>query len=243
MKVKCPVIEDLLPLYIDGVCSEESKMIVEEHLLECRLCIDKYRFQNSEIIVDDSVIKQNLKSKEPFKRIKKSQMIKLVVILISIPLLILSFMEVSGDGIGFSTLYGRYKAERFLSYVEKGQFVSAAEYMSFLGGIYEKIENEDERKKEWVTGMQKLKNHCIEIVSHRQNGIITDDTFTCGYIIVSVIYEYKTYDFSLFISTNTGKVQPGNLNVDINIKSKQQTEIEMMLIEKISNIISTYSPG
>lgn len=43
MKVKCPVVDDLLPLYIDGACSEESKKIVEEHLNECRSCLEKYR--------------------------------------------------------------------------------------------------------------------------------------------------------------------------------------------------------
>jgi hypothetical protein len=243
MKIKCPVIEDLLPLYIDEVCSEESKMIVEEHLMECELCSNKFTVQKSEIIIDDNVIKENLKSKEPFKRIKKSQMIRLIIIFVTIPLLLLSFMEVRGDGIGFSALYGRHKVERFLSYVEKGQFASATRYIAFPGGRYEKMEKEDEAKKEWFTDMQELKNQGIEITSHRQNAIITDDGFTSGYVIVSVAYENKTYDFSLFISTNNGKVEPGNLSNNINNKSQEPTEVETMLIEKISNVISTYNPG
>jgi hypothetical protein len=243
MKLKCPVIEDLLPLYTDGVCSKESRIIVEEHLAECDLCSDKFRVQKSEIIVGDNVIKENLKSKEPFKRIKKFQMIRLMVILITIPILILSFMEVRGDGIGFSTLYGRYKTERFLSYVEKGNFAIATRYMAFSGGKYEKVENEDAKKQEWITGMQELKNHGISIISHRQNGIITDDAFTSGYVIVSATYEDKTYDFRLFISTDSGNVEPGNLSIDVNSQSKKPTEVEIILIEKISNVISTYNPG
>lgn len=38
MKYLCNVVKDLLPLYCDGVCSEESKNIVEEHLEECTPC-------------------------------------------------------------------------------------------------------------------------------------------------------------------------------------------------------------
>ena len=38
MKVPCDVIMDLLPLYYDGVCSEDSKKIVADHLAECEAC-------------------------------------------------------------------------------------------------------------------------------------------------------------------------------------------------------------
>lgn len=38
MKYPCNLIRDLLPLYIDGVCSDESNVCVEEHLKECASC-------------------------------------------------------------------------------------------------------------------------------------------------------------------------------------------------------------
>ena len=47
MKLSCDVINDLLPLYHDEVCSEATKKIVEEHLKECQtyrkriLCFSK----------------------------------------------------------------------------------------------------------------------------------------------------------------------------------------------------------
>ncbi len=37
-EMKCGVIRDLLPLYHDGVCSEESRALVEEHLEGCEAC-------------------------------------------------------------------------------------------------------------------------------------------------------------------------------------------------------------
>ena len=38
MKMSCKIIEDLLPIYHDGVCSPESRAMVEEHLAECEAC-------------------------------------------------------------------------------------------------------------------------------------------------------------------------------------------------------------
>lgn len=47
MKYSCGIIRDLLPLYIDGVCSEESKKAMEEHLSECSDCKDFYGVMRS----------------------------------------------------------------------------------------------------------------------------------------------------------------------------------------------------
>lgn len=38
MKLPCNVIQDLLPLYHDGVCSDESAGLVQAHLTECEAC-------------------------------------------------------------------------------------------------------------------------------------------------------------------------------------------------------------
>lgn len=38
MENNCKIISDLLPLYLDEACSDESKKIVEEHLKECEKC-------------------------------------------------------------------------------------------------------------------------------------------------------------------------------------------------------------
>ena len=38
MKTECDVIRDLLPLYADDACSQQSRALVEEHLDECPVC-------------------------------------------------------------------------------------------------------------------------------------------------------------------------------------------------------------
>jgi len=36
--MNCNIVKDLMPLYIDGCCSEESRKIVEEHIKDCDDC-------------------------------------------------------------------------------------------------------------------------------------------------------------------------------------------------------------
>lgn len=45
-KVSCEIIKDMLPLYYDDVCSDDSKRMVEEHLVGCHSCkIELERFK------------------------------------------------------------------------------------------------------------------------------------------------------------------------------------------------------
>lgn len=61
-KNNCEVIKDLLPLYSDGVCSEESRKIVAEHISQCSECMDELEKMGGEIMLtadkDVKVIKR-----------------------------------------------------------------------------------------------------------------------------------------------------------------------------------------
>lgn len=45
--MNCNVIKDLIPLYIDGCCSEESNKIVKEHLESCDSCKQLFNDMNT----------------------------------------------------------------------------------------------------------------------------------------------------------------------------------------------------
>lgn len=47
MKLNCNVIHDLLPLYADQICSDESRELVKEHLAECEDCSALLRQMNN----------------------------------------------------------------------------------------------------------------------------------------------------------------------------------------------------
>lgn len=56
MKISCKIIEDLLPLYIDDVCSAESRKMVEEHLSGCPGCLGKLKAMQ-----DDTNVKADIR--------------------------------------------------------------------------------------------------------------------------------------------------------------------------------------
>lgn len=53
MKISCEIIRDLLPLYHDDVCSNESRTVVGEHLSECDDCKKNLESMNSDFILND----------------------------------------------------------------------------------------------------------------------------------------------------------------------------------------------
>lgn len=52
-KITCEVISDLLPLYCDGVCSQDSRRLVQEHLEDCPGCRELLRQMKEECLLPD----------------------------------------------------------------------------------------------------------------------------------------------------------------------------------------------
>lgn len=53
MEKTCRVIEDLLPLYVDGVCSEESSKMIETHICQCESCKSVLKELQTEIVTNE----------------------------------------------------------------------------------------------------------------------------------------------------------------------------------------------
>lgn len=53
MKLSCKVTQDLLPLYHDGVCSDESRALVEEHLAQCADCKDVLKSLKDDLVLEE----------------------------------------------------------------------------------------------------------------------------------------------------------------------------------------------
>lgn len=84
---KCNVIKDLLPLYADEVCSEDSREMVEEHIASCKDCkqeLDDYCYNTGlpEITADVAMKKFKKKlNKNILKKIVIGVMVCLILIL------------------------------------------------------------------------------------------------------------------------------------------------------------------
>lgn len=67
--MKCSVIRDLIPSYIDGLSSVESDKVIEEHLAVCEECKEYYMQMNKEIATDTHRERDEL---NPFIKIKRN---------------------------------------------------------------------------------------------------------------------------------------------------------------------------
>lgn len=75
MKLPCNVIEDMLPMYFDGVCSKESAELVEVHLKDCPQCSKMLSDLQSAIGVQGAVVDDLKPLNEIEKKWKKSKRI------------------------------------------------------------------------------------------------------------------------------------------------------------------------
>ncbi|MBR5683387.1 MAG: zf-HC2 domain-containing protein [Ruminococcus sp.] len=92
--ISCNVIVDLLPLYKEEICSEETKVLVEEHLAECADC----RRISEQVTVPEVGKKEAPTENETFKKVgkklKKSRFTKVMSVLMCICLVL--FAGVNG---------------------------------------------------------------------------------------------------------------------------------------------------
>ncbi|MDE6745937.1 MAG: zf-HC2 domain-containing protein, partial [Oscillospiraceae bacterium] len=71
MIVTCKVIEDLLPLYADGICSEDTKTVVEHHTAECAECRKKLEAMTSDTAEPEKSGEKKPSPENPFKKLRR----------------------------------------------------------------------------------------------------------------------------------------------------------------------------
>ena len=92
MKISCNVIEDLLPLYHDNVCSNDSRLLVAEHLKECENCRSLLSKIDDNMKVTDTCIDDSkpLKAiRDTWEKSKKKAFVKGSIIAIVVCMLLM----------------------------------------------------------------------------------------------------------------------------------------------------------
>lgn len=139
MKLPCKVIEDMLPMYYDGVCSEESAALIEEHLKECPHCSHILAELRSDIVapqknIDD--IKPLKKIQKSYKKMKTYWFIAIVAILLLIPVaFLLGKQQEEQDGyvVEFSQEEALMHANAFMNCLVEGNYTQAYSYWDIDG--------------------------------------------------------------------------------------------------------------
>lgn len=94
--VSCEIIWDLLPLYCDGVCSEESRELVTAHVRECGRCREELQAMNQPVTIKEDPVEIN--AAEAASRVWKKNKRKAFRRGIWITLILLLLLGILGAG-------------------------------------------------------------------------------------------------------------------------------------------------
>ena len=112
MNMSCKVIEDMLPMYYDGVCSAESAALIEEHLKDCHHCSLILSDLRSDIGIPEKKVVDIKPLKKLQKSYKKMRMHWLLAILATLLLIPIAFFV----GVKQSKQVAEYSQEEALAY-------------------------------------------------------------------------------------------------------------------------------
>lgn len=134
MKIDCQIIQDLFPLYLDDVCSQASRLAVEQHLEECESCRsvlqDLQAFPNLSLTAEPP--QQEAVAKRSFRKIRRRWIASLLAMLMLLPLGFagyLGYNEYHRSGICFSNLDELWTCHQFASALESGDYSKAADFL------------------------------------------------------------------------------------------------------------------
>lgn len=125
-KRECDIVQDLLPLYCDGACSDSSKNFVETHIEQCDKCKKVYGLLNDHS-VETAIARESASILERHAKREKTAAYKAGIVIAAILLLpiIISFIV---------TLAGGAKAGTFMVIVASMLLVAALTVVPLMSG-------------------------------------------------------------------------------------------------------------
>lgn len=136
--ITCDVIQDLLPLYEDECCSEESKKIVENHLKECESCRKKSQLfaKNMPKLNDEEDVAEVKAIKKGAGKIKRIRAIGIAALVLAILVACIAIPVQNyrnGQGLPFESSKELNIAKEFLCALEDRDYEMAYTYFDIKG--------------------------------------------------------------------------------------------------------------
>ena len=143
----CDVVQDLLPLYLDGCCHPGSRALVEEHLKKCPDCERVRREMAGELPIPEEPQpegeaepareepeqapeqKRARTFRKGMKKIRRRWIASLIVVIVLVPFVLLGINQVREEGLCYTNLNEFYLANAFLGKMKAGDYEGAAEYI------------------------------------------------------------------------------------------------------------------
>lgn len=133
MKLSCEIIQDLLPLYEEGLCSPASRAAVEEHLRECPAChAQAENIQKlEEPLLPVQTDAEDQAVAKAFRKIHRRWRASLIAMLLVVPMLLLTINQIRCEGICFTNIDDILLVWKYVQALEHGDFEKAADYMNY----------------------------------------------------------------------------------------------------------------
>lgn len=116
MKLNCDIIADLLPLYIDGSCSEGSRLLVEEHIAKCSECKALLEVMTKDLSLEreDNLENEDKKALQAFHKIRLHWKRSIAIIIVFCLVVTFGILELTG-GIALSNIRGIISSRRMMN--------------------------------------------------------------------------------------------------------------------------------
>lgn len=175
MRVPCKVIEDMLPMYYDKVCSEESAALVEEHIKDCPHCSQILSDLRADIDIHETKvddIKPLKKIQKSYKKMRLGWVIAILCVLILTPFAFLVGAQRSDQTeqiVDYTKEEAIAYANEFMTCLIDGDYAKAYSYWNIEGEIKDLqsgnlfreedlISFEEEGLKKFCEGGEKLES-------------------------------------------------------------------------------------
>lgn len=142
MKLPCEIIQDLLPLYEEGLCSPASCAAVEAHLQECPDCraLAENIQKLEEPLLPVQTSAEDQAVAKSFRKVHRRWRASLIAMFLVVPMLLLTINQVRSEGICFTNIDDILLVWKYVQALERGDFEKAADYMNYEA-LHEHIKN------------------------------------------------------------------------------------------------------
>lgn len=140
MKINCEVVQDLLPLYEEGLCSPASRELVDSHMKECPRC-------SAQRDAAQRLCEQKLPEPEgadaavanSFRKVRRRWWTSLIAALLVVPVVWMCVNQYRRQSLCFTNVDDALSARRYAAALAAGDWERAAEVMDYQT-LYEEVQ-------------------------------------------------------------------------------------------------------
>lgn len=133
MKLNCKIIEDLLPLYLDEVCSDESRRMVQEHLADCEHCRALAENTRVDIVAVKGKPATEQVVKKGLRKIRRRWWLSVLAVIVLVPLVVLGWNQYHLQGVHYSNIDELRLGKAFMRCISEGDYEKAFEMVDVDG--------------------------------------------------------------------------------------------------------------